>query len=197
MAVTNTFREAVTSGEVLKVRIMMKNSLLLDLTFTEFNDMEKVASKLEGLYDKHDGCIFNPNKETWDDAYMKKLMVEILDNFSHERIEHLKEVVRYLRPVPKNDIRTHSSDKKNNINNHSKKEKKLSYKEQKRRDKEAGNYRRAKMAAGAVTGAAAGVAVMSITKAIVGITASTAVATIVGGAVIGMVAGSAIEKIKA
>ena len=85
MAVTNTFREAVTSGEVLKVRIMMKNSLLLDLTFTEFNDMEKVASKLEGLYDKHDGCIFNPNKETWDDAYMKKLMVEILDNFSHER----------------------------------------------------------------------------------------------------------------
>lgn len=120
---------------------------------------------------------------------MNKLMVQVVDNFSHERIEHLQKVVQYLRPVSKNDTKTHSSDKKNNINNHSKND--MSYKEQGKRDKEAGIYRRAKMAA------AAGVAVMSITKAIVEITASTAVATIVGGAVIGMVAGSAIEKIKA
>ena len=176
MAVTNSFYNSVSLGKVLEVRIMMEDSLLVDPTFAEFDEMEKVASKLEGLYDKHDGHAFNENRETWDDSYMNKLMVEVLDNFSHERIEHLKEVVQYLRPVSKND---------------------MSYKEQKRRDQEAGNYRRAKMAAGAVTGAAAGVAVMSITKAIVGITASTAVATIVGGAVIGMVAGSAIENIKA
>lgn len=176
MKLTNEFDEAILLGDVLSVRIMMKDSLLVDRTFTEFNQMEKEASKLNGLYDKHDGRPFNKNKETWDDEYMNKLMVQVVGNFSHERIEHLKEVVQYLRPVSKND---------------------MSYKEQRKRDEEAGNCRIAKMAAGAVTGAAAGVAVMSITKAIVGITASTAVATIVGGAVIGMVAGSAIENIKA
>jgi hypothetical protein len=30
---------------------------------------------------------------------MNKLMVQVVGNFSHERLNHLKKVVRYLRPV--------------------------------------------------------------------------------------------------
>ena len=42
MALTNTFYESVASGSVRKVRIMMKNSLLMDTTFREFEEMEKI-----------------------------------------------------------------------------------------------------------------------------------------------------------
>ena len=55
MALTNAFYEAVQSGNVRRVRIMMQDSLLVDPTFSEFNAMEKVAAAMTGLYDKHDG----------------------------------------------------------------------------------------------------------------------------------------------
>lgn len=51
MALTNAFYEAVQSGNVRRVRIMMQDSLLIDPTFAEFNAMEKAASSMKGLYD--------------------------------------------------------------------------------------------------------------------------------------------------
>ena len=36
MSLTNTFKEAVKSGNIQRIRIMMKNSLLVDPTFREF-----------------------------------------------------------------------------------------------------------------------------------------------------------------
>lgn len=101
MALTNAFYEAVKSGNVRRVRIMMQDSLLVDPTFTEFNAMEKAAASMAGLYDEHDGKEFVEDRTLWNDDYMDKVMVKVLSNFSHERIEHLKEVVRYLRPVTK------------------------------------------------------------------------------------------------
>ena len=41
MALTNSFYEAVESNSVRRVRIMMKDSLLVDPTFLQFKEMEK------------------------------------------------------------------------------------------------------------------------------------------------------------
>jgi hypothetical protein len=79
---------------------MMKDSLLVDLTFHDFNEMSRLATKVPGLYDAHDGRSFVEDSSAWNDDYMNKLMVQVVGNFSHERLDHLKEVVRYLRPVP-------------------------------------------------------------------------------------------------
>ena len=100
MALTNAFREAVTEKNVRKIRIMLKDSLLVDPSFKRFQEMERAASLVEGLYDVHDGRELTEDKEAWNDAYMDRLMVQVVSNFSHERIEHLKEVVRHQRPVP-------------------------------------------------------------------------------------------------
>ena len=54
MSLTNAFYEAVQTGNVRRVRIMMQDSLLIDPTFNEFEEMEKAASLLNGLYDEHD-----------------------------------------------------------------------------------------------------------------------------------------------
>lgn len=178
MALTKSFYEAVSEGDVLGIRIMMKDSLLVDPTFREFSEMEKETASIKGLYDEHDGSAFNTNKETWNDEYMNILMVDVVENFSHERIKHLKDVVRYLRPVKENTKITQSlGNTKYNSNkneNNLKNKQKISYQEQKRRDQRNGSYRGAKIGIGVVVGATIG-----------GVVASAAEVTVFGGMVIG------------
>jgi len=99
MAITDSFKEAVATGDVKDLRIMMKNSLLVDPTFNEFNEMNSLARNVDGLYEAHDGRDMSSDMSAWNDDYMNKLMVQVVDNFSHERIDHLKKVVRYLHPA--------------------------------------------------------------------------------------------------
>lgn len=175
MSLSNAFREAVNEGNVRLVRIMMKDNLLLDPTFAGFSEMERVAANLAGLYDPHDGKKFIEDSSEWNDDYMNKLLVEVVLNFSHERVDHLKDVIHYLRPIPKKvSAPTHEGktryeyDYSPNAN----------YQEEKRRAQENGDYRGAKIAAGTVAGAVAG-----------GVVASVAGATIVGGVAAGAVVG--------
>ena len=99
MTLTNAFYEAVATKNILHIRIMMEDSLLVDPSFEEFSEMEQLASNVEGLYDEHDGSPFVYDKALWNDGYMNKLMVKVLRNFSHERLNHLKDVIQYLIPV--------------------------------------------------------------------------------------------------
>lgn len=100
--ITPAFTNAVDKNSVKDIRIMMKDSLLVDLTFEQFDEMARLAKDVKGLYQEHkDGGHFDPldlDVSKWDDDYMNGLMVDVVDNFSHERLNHLKKVVRKLRP---------------------------------------------------------------------------------------------------
>lgn len=178
MEVSNVFYEAVAAKQVRKIRIMLKDSLLVDPTFERFTEMEKAASSVEGLYDAHDGRAFEENPELWNDAYMDKIMVQVVGNFSHERVEHLKKVVRKLRPVTEKS--SNASARKGTSSGRAGKN---DYQAQKKRDQANGNYREVKIAAGAVAGGAvccaAGALIASSAGAVVGA---------VSGAVVGAVA---------
>ncbi len=119
MAITKSFMDAVARRDVKIIRIMMKNSLLIDLTFQEYSKMGKLAANVPGLYDEHDGREFILDRTAWDDDYMDELMVQVVGNFSHERLDHLQEVIRYLRPVNKKNTNKYKPDNfmKNAINN--------------------------------------------------------------------------------
>ncbi|EOU1756098.1 hypothetical protein QTH34_02095 [Clostridium perfringens] len=199
MALTNAFNEAVNSNNVRRVRIMMKDSLLVDPKFNLFKEMDTVASKMQGLYQEHDGRAFNLDKSTWNKDYMNKLMVQVVSNFSHERVNHLKDVVRYLNPISKNgeeiikskNLNNHRTNKelnnyrtKSNTSNRNIQNKKLSYEEQKALDKKKGTYRGTKIASGALVGALVG-----------GTAASLASLTVVGGTVAGAVVGGTVVAI--
>jgi hypothetical protein len=163
------------------VRIMMKDSLLLDLTFTTFREMESAASTLPGLYEPHDGRELKSDVGAWNDDYMNDLMVQVISNFSRERVQHLQDVIRYLRPLPEPTRRTeHTSDTSSRSAEH-KPQSTVSYEEQKRRDQQNGTYLGAKIATGAVVGAAAGAAIAGL--------ASVTTAGIAGAATIGAFAG--------
>lgn len=177
MALTKAFYEAVQSGNVRRVRIMMKNSMLVDPSFEEYHAMEKAASGMEGLYDEHDGKELVEDKDSWSDEYMNRVMVKVLSNFSHERLDHLKEVVRYLRPVEK----TVAPKKEQTSHQTYNTTRKGSYEEEKRRCQERGDYLGAKIGAGAVVGAAVGGVIASV--------AGAPVAGVIGGVVAGAVVG--------
>lgn len=187
MALTNAFREAVSSGNIRRIRIMMKDSLLNDPTFSEFNAMNGAACDLSGLYDTHDGRELNYNKSTWDESYMNDLMVQIVGNFSHERVNHLKGVVAQLRPVA-----IHSQGSQSNSGNFSKSEKlsrqtcvhHIDYQKQRFQNQQNGSYRGAKIVGGAIIGAVAGGAI-----------AAAASVSVIGGVAIGAVTGAAVVTV--
>ncbi len=197
MALTHAFQEAVADKNIRKIRIMLEDSLLTDPSFELFKEMERAALSVEGLYDKHDGRTFVENPEEWDDSYMSKIMVQVVGNFSHERVDHLKEVVRKLRPVSDNMKKTNDSVSRI-------KERELTYDEQKKRDQENGRYKSTKIAKYAIVGgmvvgsvATAGAVIseaVTTDATVAGVIAGKAVATsaIVGTAVAGAAVGVAI-----
>lgn len=186
MALTNAFYEAVQSGNVRRVRIMMKNSLLVDPTFEEFHAMEKATTSMSGLYDVHDKKEFVIDRNSWNDEYMNMVMVKVISNFSHERIDHLKDVVRYLRPVTK----TVSPPKEQPSRRKCSSTQPSTYKEEKRRCQEQGDYLGAKIAVGAVIGAAVGGAVTALASApVAGVIAGVSAGAVVGGVATSVVVG--------
>lgn len=201
MAVTQAFTEAVAAGDVRKIRIMMKDSLLVDPTFHDFEEMSRLVANVPGLYDAHDGQEFVSDQSAWDDNYMDRQMVEVIWNFSRERLNHLKKVVRFLRPVPENP-QPHSRDKggdaphpKGGGTPRSKSQGHTDYWAQKKEDEQAGRIVR--IVGGTVAGAVAGAVIGAVGTAIAGVSAGSAVlvCTAAGAAVGGVATASAIKRV--
>lgn len=182
MALTNAFYEAVSSGNIQRVRIMMKNSMLVDPTFSEFHEMENAAQDLSELYDTHDGRNLNYDKNMWDDSYMNDLMVQIVSNFSTDRVKHLQDVVKYQRPSAINSYERHPNSKRVSDNEKTSGQTYTHYTD--RQKKEYPNQdndfsRGTKIIGGAIIGAVAGGAI-----------ATVASVSVIGGVAIGAVAGT-------
>lgn len=97
MAITVEFKEAIQVGNVMRVRIMLKNSLLVDPTVKQYDEMEKYAcAKMENIYVEHNGEHLDFEISSWSKNYLNQQMAVVVDNFSKERIGLLKAMVRYL-----------------------------------------------------------------------------------------------------
>ncbi len=180
MAVTEDFKQAIFNKEIRRVRIMMKDSLLLDPSFKDFEEREKLAKDVIGLYDEHDGAELDYYKSNWSEDYMNMLMVEVVGNFSHERIDHLKQLVSFLfpyedkKPINK-EVEKSNINKSNNAQNEH-----TSYQRQKYEDQKNGRVinRTSKILTGTVVGGIAGGVVASVASGtiIVGVAAGATVA---------------------
>lgn len=117
MAITNEFMEAVQSGKTIRVRIMLKDSLLIDPTAAQFNEMEKYAAeRMDDIYTEHDGEKLNFDVNAWNEEYLNQQMVAVVNCFSRERIDLLKSMVRYLYKDKVNRIRSEMNQ--NYVQNH-------------------------------------------------------------------------------
>lgn len=114
MAMTKEFVEAVENGKLLRVRIMLKDILLIDPTAEKFDEMENFANaKLAGLYDEHDEEKLNYDAAYWNEDYLNKQMVNVLNNFSRERVKLLKNMVRHIYANKVQRIRSEKSFSRN------------------------------------------------------------------------------------
>lgn len=96
MALTKEFKEAVTDNNLTRVRIMLKDIMLIDPSLKSFNEMLEYAEKnMSYLYDEHDGEAFVQNPNEWTEEYMNQQMVSVVMNFSKERVAILKNIVQY------------------------------------------------------------------------------------------------------
>lgn len=109
------FKSAVSSKNLLLVRIMLKDSLLIDPSFKLFDEMLyfSLSNGLQELVVTFDGESLEDNPSKWDKDLMDLEMVQIINNFSKERIEHLKKIVS---TVYENKIQ---NIKKENLNKNS------------------------------------------------------------------------------
>lgn len=88
------FNAAIKSGNLLRTRIMLKDSLIVDPTFAQFNELLAQARReLPNLLVPHDGEILEDDKTRWNTDLMNTELVEIVHNFSEVRIDHLKKVI--------------------------------------------------------------------------------------------------------
>ena len=113
MALTNAFHEAVSTGNVRRVRIMMKDSLLVDPSFREFNEMERAAATMHKLYDVHDGRALDENKEHWNtiildgtipDEDIRRMIAESYDLVTDSPSKRIYEAVK---KIPKGRVATY------------------------------------------------------------------------------------------
>lgn len=90
------FTAAVEQGRLTLVRIMLKDSLLLDPSGRSFAQMLYYAKpRLPALLVDHDGEVFKPVSE-WGEDYLNEEMVKVVDNFSSQRLGLLCQMTRAL-----------------------------------------------------------------------------------------------------
>lgn len=96
MALTQEYMMAVSQGNLLRVKIMLKDSLLVDTTFNQFNEMINYAeTRLKGIWisDAEDDVVFS---QSLDDLNI--LLAGLVNNFSKRRVTHLKGMINKLYP---------------------------------------------------------------------------------------------------
>lgn len=97
MAITNEFREAVGAGKKIRVRIMLKDIMLVDPTMRQFDEMLDFAkAKMPDLFDEHDDEVLKYDRSNWNEKYLNSQMVTVVNNFSKERIDLLRNMVQYI-----------------------------------------------------------------------------------------------------
>ena len=95
MALSSDFINAVDSHDNIMTRIMLKDSMLVDLTLKQFQERLAYAErKMSDLYDDHDGEVFTSDIIAWNQELLDQQMVKVVGNFSRERVAFLKKLVR-------------------------------------------------------------------------------------------------------
>lgn len=175
MAVSEKFKNTVASGNLENIRLSLCNALILDTTFRDFAEMEKLAATVPGLYVPYDKGPMDKNPAHWNDDYLGSQKVELEFNFCPERIEHVKAVARKLHPpkpasTVQGGARTDASAGRqgggSDWTSGSSRRSAPSYEEQKRMDAKNGNI--IKIVGCGVGGAILGAAVASSAESVIG-----------------------------
>ena len=113
--ISSEFEKAVMAGNLLLTRIMLKDSLLLDPTFDQFDEMLSYAKRhFPNLFVPFDGEMLETDETLWNRAVMDQELTALVTNFSEVRVNHLKRVVAKVLAEKAKKIRCEREEKKRN-----------------------------------------------------------------------------------
>lgn len=93
MSVSNEFAQAVQDRNLLRVRIMLKDSLLLDKSFRSFDEMQKYSSA-HGLNPWADEDIkLERADKPWTEDTMDYELTALVNDFTEEHVKYVKDIV--------------------------------------------------------------------------------------------------------
>lgn len=96
MDISNEFTRAVGARNVLRVKIMLKDSLLVDKTFRLFDEMEAYASK-HGVNPWSDTHIqIEQAAKPWTEDIMNYELTALINNFTKEHVQYVKDIISDL-----------------------------------------------------------------------------------------------------
>ena len=93
MAISSEFSQAVKDGNKLRVRIMLKDSLLVDKSFRLFDEMQAYASA-QGLSPWADANIpLEKAEKPWTEDIMNYELTALVNDFTKEHVNYVKAVI--------------------------------------------------------------------------------------------------------
>jgi hypothetical protein len=95
MAVSNEFIEAVNRRDILGIRLMLKNSLLLDTSFYKYSEMIRYVEKA-GISIWMEPKDLERKEKPWSVDLMNYELTAIMNDFSQVHMEYLKEIISYV-----------------------------------------------------------------------------------------------------
>lgn len=105
--ITSEFKSAISGGSLLRARIMLKDSLVIDPTFSQFDEMLAYAKKMRPeIVAPFDSSMLEGDSAKWTRDLMNLELVQLVDNFSDFRIDHLKKVISQVMAEEIKRIRT-------------------------------------------------------------------------------------------
>lgn len=91
------FRSAVDGKNLMRTRIMLKDSMGVDPTMEQFNERFLYAKrKLPDLMMPHDGEVFEQDRSKWTTQMLSMELVQLVNNFSQERLDYTKRMIQVL-----------------------------------------------------------------------------------------------------
>ena len=96
--IDSEFKKAVEINDIDLVRMMLKDSLIIDPTGILFDELFNYAQDRLGnkLLEEYDRKEFIYDKKFWTEDFFSQEMIKLINNFSLERINFLKEVCKFI-----------------------------------------------------------------------------------------------------
>jgi len=98
MSISTDFERVVANGDLLAIKRYLINYLQRDPSGGLFDEHLHYAQDRIKVIQPHDGGKFETDQSKWSEDYYSTVRVALTDNFSLERISHLKAVVKHLYP---------------------------------------------------------------------------------------------------
>ncbi len=95
MSLTEEFSSAVETKNLLRVRIMLKDSLLVDETFHQFAEMQKFAeSKGVNFWMETTNELEILPKAEWNADLMNHELTKLINDFTKERLTYCQHIIK-------------------------------------------------------------------------------------------------------